>query len=449
MRAEKTAGQRGGVLILFALCLVVLIGFAGLVIDLGATYVGKTELQNAADASALAGAKQLNGTAAGVAAALQTAKTMANLNKYRFAKSAVAFTDADVWIGDCPSDSCLTTLAAGVTSDAVASGKYFLKVDTGSRSFDTTFMKVANIATTSARAVAVAGRYSWPIAPLGICALDENQCPDKLPGGECGFTRTLTYNLNDINRAVAPSGIGPGDQIWIDPVATNAGECNGSTDFDRPFMCQGKTNIAAEIGSTVYTNTGNSNSLLASLDSRFGDYAAAGQCDPATAPPDANVQGYLWNKPGGQLPASENVQEDWAVTAPTTQSAQITSAAGAKPITTDSNGVRWTYSRPAAPTSTWVNSNYPATGTPYSTVSGKYFKAPTTGTPKAGRRLLNVVVVSCNTVGGTCRPATVKGVGEFFMTRRTNIPGDRNIYLEFSRFIDTSKLSSKEVKLYR
>lgn len=449
MRAEKTAGQRGGVLILFALCLVVLIGFAGLVIDLGATYVGKTELQNAADASALAGAKKLDGTAAGVAAALQAAKSMANLNKYRFAKSAVAFTDSDVWIGNCPSDACFTTLAASVTSDAMASGNYFLKVDTGSRSFDTTFMRVANINNTSARAVAVAGRYSWPIAPLGICALDEDKCPDKTPGGECGFTRALTYNLNDINKALAPSGMGPGDQIWIDPVATNAGECNGSTSYDRPFICQGKTNIAADIGSTVYTNTGTSNALLASLDSRFGDYDSQGQCDPATAPPDANVRGYLWDKPNGQLPASENVQEDWAVTAPTTQSAQITSAAGAKPITTDGNGVRWSYSRPSAADAGKVNGSYPATGSPYSAISGKYFKAPTTGTPKAGRRLLNVVVVSCTTVGGSCRPATVKGIGEFFMTRRANIPGDRNIYLEFSRFIDTSKLTSKEVKLYR
>ena len=51
--------QRGVVVIVFGLMLVVLIGFAGLVIDLGRLFVIKTELQNAMDAWALSAASQL------------------------------------------------------------------------------------------------------------------------------------------------------------------------------------------------------------------------------------------------------------------------------------------------------------------------------------------------------------------------------------------------------
>jgi len=425
-----------------------LFGFAGLVIDLGTTYVGKTELQNAADASALAGAKKLNGTATGVAAALQAAKDMSALNKYRFSKDPVTFTDSDVWIGNCPDDSCFTTLAVNVTSDAAAAGKYYLKVDTRNRDFDTVFMRVANISTTSARGVAVAGRSSWPISPIAICALDETKCPDVLTGGECGFVRGLTYNIFDINHALAPSGVGAGDHIWLDPVATNSSDCSGDTNSNRPFMCQGKVNTPVDVGSTVYTNTGMSSALLASLDSRFGDYDSQGKCDSATAPPDVNIMGYV-NATSGTFKASENVQDNWQQTSPTTQSATRTSLDGVSPITTDSGGVRWSYTRPTTPVGVDINSNYPASGTPYSSTSGSYFKAPppSAGTGKAGRRLLDVVVVSCTTVGGNCRPATVKGVGEFFMTRKSN--PDNNVFVEFSRFIDPRKLASQDVKLYR
>jgi len=51
--------QRGATAVVVAVSLLVLIGFAALAIDLGYLYVVKNELQNAADAGALAGAKAL------------------------------------------------------------------------------------------------------------------------------------------------------------------------------------------------------------------------------------------------------------------------------------------------------------------------------------------------------------------------------------------------------
>jgi hypothetical protein len=53
-------GQRGGVAILFALCLPVLIGFTALAVDLARINLTKVELQNAADAAAVAGARSIS-----------------------------------------------------------------------------------------------------------------------------------------------------------------------------------------------------------------------------------------------------------------------------------------------------------------------------------------------------------------------------------------------------
>src|SRR3972149_4530407 len=49
-------GNRGQMIIVFALCLLVLLGFAALAIDVGYMYSVRNDLQRSADAGALAGA---------------------------------------------------------------------------------------------------------------------------------------------------------------------------------------------------------------------------------------------------------------------------------------------------------------------------------------------------------------------------------------------------------
>ena len=56
----QTGNKRGIALVFVVLLLVVLFAFVGLAIDIGYMYVAKTQLQNAADAGALAGAAVLN-----------------------------------------------------------------------------------------------------------------------------------------------------------------------------------------------------------------------------------------------------------------------------------------------------------------------------------------------------------------------------------------------------
>ena len=52
-------GERGAITPILAVCLAMALGFMAMTIDLGQLYVGKNELQNIADAAALAGAKKL------------------------------------------------------------------------------------------------------------------------------------------------------------------------------------------------------------------------------------------------------------------------------------------------------------------------------------------------------------------------------------------------------
>ena len=74
---DKTRKKEDGeALVLFALLMVVLMGIAALVIDVGGGNVTKSKLQNAADAAALAGAQDLPNASN----AENTAKNNAELN---------------------------------------------------------------------------------------------------------------------------------------------------------------------------------------------------------------------------------------------------------------------------------------------------------------------------------------------------------------------------------
>ena len=53
----RTSTRRGAVLIYITISLVALLGFIALAIDLGVVMVARTQIQNAADAAAFAGAR--------------------------------------------------------------------------------------------------------------------------------------------------------------------------------------------------------------------------------------------------------------------------------------------------------------------------------------------------------------------------------------------------------
>ena len=87
--------ERGAVLAVTAISMLVLILALGLCADISHFYSVKTELQNAADASALAGASALNNTAAGIT--LAQTKAVAAMNNYEFNHNSIGFTSPNLY----------------------------------------------------------------------------------------------------------------------------------------------------------------------------------------------------------------------------------------------------------------------------------------------------------------------------------------------------------------
>lgn len=84
---RRAAGDEGAVLVIVAVIMVALLGIGALVLDLGALHVERRELQNGADAAALAIAQDCAGGDCG--AAFDTAKQFADLNAAKDGLSAV------------------------------------------------------------------------------------------------------------------------------------------------------------------------------------------------------------------------------------------------------------------------------------------------------------------------------------------------------------------------
>ncbi len=446
--------QHGAVAIIVALCMTLLLGMLGLVSDLGHLYVVKAELQNAADAAALSGALELNGTVAGVNNALNSAVEAAGKNKYDLNSRVVSITANDVTFSDSPEGPWSNS--SNAQSDPT--DKSFIKVDTGALSLDTWFIQVlSRTAIPKTFAMAVAGKFAVNITPLAICKLDD-------PGttNELGYERGVSYNVSDANP------LGNGAMYWLDPESSTPSVCHvTNTNDTRPYICTGKMAFTPILNKPVNTNSGITDAQLAALDSRFDDYSSQGGCDPATAPPDANIREYVFNDLTMGSPSH------WMTKIPTQQSitfvdsstnGECKNGTPCKPRpynlrTANDYGVLWTGYRPnGATVSQWPTlysgnsaSAYPETSPYMQTSSTNGFFMPPSLAHRPGqvnRRVLNMAIIDCSAVGGNCRPATVLRIGKFLMQRRANTTSDKKIYVEFGGLLPTP-LPTGDIRLYK
>lgn len=466
--------QKGAVAIVFGLSVVTLFAMGGVVLDLGHLYVAKAELQNAADAAALSGAKELNETAAGITLAVSKAQAIAAKNKYNFSTN-LTLASADIEFGPGP-DGPWSAVAAAFASPQ---GKTFIKVDTGAKVMDTYLMRVAGPAfnTVNTSGIAVAGQYVVDVTPLGVCAIDPvNKTSVKATVSginelvELGFRRGITYNILELGPLGAT-----GVPMLLNPVDSPPTACDpahSSANFTAPFVCQGNSVVGG--GTTVYANTGGSyGPIQKAFNSRFDDYPGGTACDPETAPPDSNVKDYDYTLIPAGRPA------DWMDPDPGRQSIRVDPATNkplnwpANPPTAADFGVLWSYSRAvraagSAPNYTaddpftpsdWAdlyNPGLTAPGyppaSPYNQTSVPYFEPPPVHPPGTqNRRLLKIVIVDCAGLGGgglSCASLPVKGIGRFFLQSRTELTGSpKTIYGEFAGLVESVQTS--EIKIYR
>jgi len=143
-------GERGSVLAMTALSMFSLLLAAGLAIDISHFYTAKAELQNAADAAALAASSQLNSTSGGIQCAVREATK--SLNNYDF-KNIVTITASDVTFAT----NLNGTYVDAATAQANPASVRFVKVTLSPKPVDATFSAIVINKTQNLSATATAG----------------------------------------------------------------------------------------------------------------------------------------------------------------------------------------------------------------------------------------------------------------------------------------------------
>jgi Flp pilus assembly protein TadG len=461
MRPTSLPRQRGVIAVICCVMALGMLAMLGMALDLAMLYNRKAELQALADATALAAARELNGTASGVANAVTAAADVAAGYRYQYSRRVIT------WNGDAlrfattaatPDASWLDETAAA----AAPAGIMVAKVDTSKLKAEiglvsTMFIGVANSgprsATTAARAVA--GRVSTPLTPLAICAQSSTPAASRanVAGNasynelvEYGFRRGVGYDLMNLNA----NGVTP-EHFLIDPLAppgVTGLASHFATDVVGPFVCAGQVPLPTIAGGTLTLQRGFPlAALYHHLNSRFDDYAAHA-CKAEGAPPDSNIMPY------------DKAVISWMVPAASTQTAASWTGGGrlwtrADPLPGDASnraalyGPLWTYAHaipysaysaqplepaggysgfaatawaklytPDPPSSTGYPASSPGSSTPYLQLTGATFLAPSVEHQPGvtNRRVLNVALLACPVAAGAITSASVLGVGRFFMT---------------------------------
>jgi Flp pilus assembly protein TadG len=275
---------------LAAISLLALILAVGLCVDISHFYLVRTELQNAADAAALAGASALNSNPSGIELAVQRA--MAEMNRYEFNNIEMGITEDNVTFS---SELNGTYVGKDTAKDAaVAPSIRFVRVQLDPKAVDVFFSVMAlGSATVDLRAEATAGmspplNYICQLAPLSVaqcetdptkpyydpaCALDTT-CTK--PGATREFVKGCTYTI----KLEGGSKISPGNYLIL------AFDGSGGSTV-REGVASGR-NLCRSVGQIIETEPGaKTGPVSQGINVRFNEYAAG--LDPKDYPPDTDV----------------------------------------------------------------------------------------------------------------------------------------------------------------
>lgn len=281
-KAFRTASrERGVVAIITALSLTVLVGFVGLALDLGHLYVNKTELQNAADACALAASRELTcDPAAGPCAttyldnAVAAGTAVAARNNRDFQGGAVTIAPEDVRF-----HTALGPIADYLPSSGADTESRFVMCIARAEDIPTWFMRVRGIAENdvSAYAVATLRKAQTNCAiPIGLCK------PPGVPPSSPfdGFTvgQWVTSKLTE-------SATGSFD--WID---FTPGDGGGASELANLLKGSGQCTLEPPGPANQVGQQGNIASLGKAWNTRFGLYK--GSDSVSSAPPDWTGMSY-------------------------------------------------------------------------------------------------------------------------------------------------------------
>ena len=172
-RAQR---QQGIFMVVVALAILVIMGFVGLAIDIGRVLVVRGELQNAADACALAASLELNGGQNATQRASLAGRYTASKNFKDFQSGVVTISAADVTFSPTLTG---TYLAAGNGASSASRFVRCVARQTGLRHY---FLSVL-------------GLNSSDLAVTALGTVQPAQSTCALPMGICGSSLTAPYGL--------------------------------------------------------------------------------------------------------------------------------------------------------------------------------------------------------------------------------------------------------------
>ena len=264
---KNKKSERGSILATSALGMLSVLLAVGLGVDISRFYLAKTELQNAADAAALAGVSGLNSTPTGITQASDRAVQV--MNNFDFNQQNVSFPRANVLFAK--------NLGGPYISEASAQGDphdiRFVQVTTPPSAIPVSFAVSVLGSSKNLTATATAG-YSVPLnmfcnwLPVSVIDYDVPMVPGQ------------TYTI----RAGSGSMVSPGNY----QILAAAGP--GGKDV-RIGLASG-VDLCAEAGATyaVDTKTGvTAGAVRQGVNTRFDDYQTS-QVNPLDMPPDTNIK---------------------------------------------------------------------------------------------------------------------------------------------------------------
>lgn len=268
-RSEKNSNnlnykkQRGAVAIIVALSIFVLMGFAGLVLDLGKLFVTKTELQNSVDACALAAARELTGGDVGQLTLAENAgiETGTRHKVLLQGESVVLRQNQDVTFSE-------TLNGTYLTKDAVANplSMRFARCTAERTDIVNWFMQILGISNQKVSATAVASLVSGQTS----CAIPVAICSSvwETAKGTPGIW---------VEGALGPKGELSGAAKFVDYSSPAGGASELNAMLAGPGVCA-RPAIGSEVG-----EGGVKSSLSKGWNSRFGIYANSIESDPSEA----------------------------------------------------------------------------------------------------------------------------------------------------------------------
>ncbi|RDU99045.1 pilus assembly protein TadG-related protein [Trinickia dinghuensis] len=295
MRSKSRRTQGGAVAVIVALSLAVLIGVVGLALDLGKLYIVRSELQNSADACALAAVRDLTGATINLSISEAAGITAGNLNRVFFQSTPVQLSiNSNVTFSDSLTDPFLPK-----SSVANASAMKFVKCTTSLSNIANWFVQVLNVlpgnsvanASVSTMAVATINPAQTTCAiPVFICE-DGTQVSPPVTG--------LSYTKGQwiASKTGSPPTYGAGNFGWA------ALDGSNSASSIRNELTGNYCSLPA-VGSSV-GSPGNKITDTGAWNSRFGIYA-----NPYSQSADTpDFTGFAYNNT--TWPAGSNAYSDF------------------------------------------------------------------------------------------------------------------------------------------